>query len=51
MKRNTRKHNNYFANVETNSKIKERKKYLFNYSLLKNNQIPIAGNQCNGSFS
>ena len=43
MKRNSKKHNDYFANVESNQKIKIKKNYRFNYSLLKNNQIPIAG--------
>ena len=43
MKRNSKKHNNYFVSVETKQKIKEKRNYRFNYSLLKNNQIPIAG--------
>ena len=41
MKRNSKKHNNYFANVETNQKNKE-KNYLSN-SLLRTNQIPLVG--------
>ena len=42
MKRNSKKNNNYFANGEINKKTKE-KKIFQNYSLLKTNQIPIAG--------
>ena len=43
MKRNSKKYNNYFDNVETNQRTKEKKKNQFNYNLLKTNQIPIAG--------
>ena len=42
MKRNSKKNNNYFANVNTNQKTKE-KKNQYNYTLLKTNQISIAG--------
>ena len=42
MKRNSKKHNNYFDNVEINQRTRE-KKNQFNYNLLKTNQIPIAG--------
>ena len=42
MKRNSKKINNYFTKCEKNKKTKE-KKIFQNYSLLKNNQIPIAG--------
>ena len=42
MKRNSKKNNNYFANVNTNQKTKE-KKIQYNYTLLKTNQIYIAG--------
>ncbi len=42
MKRNSKKKNNYFTNDEINKKTKE-KKVFQNYSLLKTNQIPIAG--------
>ena len=41
MKRNSKKNNNYFANAETSQKTK--KKFKINNSLLKTNQIPIAG--------
>ena len=41
MKRNSKKINNYFTNGEINKKTKE--KNFSNYSLLKTNQIPIAG--------
>ena len=41
MKRTSKKHKNYFANVETNQKTKKTNK--FNNSFLKTNQIPIAG--------
>ena len=43
MKRNSKKNNNYFTKVEKNKKTKEKKNFHFNYTLLKNNQIPIAG--------
>ena len=42
MKRNSKKHNNYFSNVEKNQRTKEKKNQL-KYNLLKTNQIPIAG--------
>ena len=42
MKRNFKKHNNYFGNVETNKKSKE-KKFQFNNNLLKTNQILLVG--------
>ena len=42
MKRNSKKQNNYFVNLETNQRTNE-KKNQFNYNLLKTNQIPIAG--------
>ena len=42
MIRKPKKHNNYFASVETNQKTKE-KLFKFNYSLLKKNQMTIAG--------
>ena len=42
MKRNSKKDNNNFKNYETNKKSKEKKNFQ-NYSLLKANQIPIAG--------
>ena len=41
MKKNSKKHINYFANVESSQKAKKKSKN--NNSLLKNNQIPIAG--------
>ena len=41
MKKNSKKNNNYFANVETSQKTK--KKIKINNGLLKTNQIPIAG--------
>ena len=41
MKKNSKKNNNYFANVETSQKTK--KKFKINNSLLKAKQIPIAG--------
>ena len=40
MKRNSKKHNNYFPNVETSQKTKN---FKFSNSFLKNNQIPITG--------
>ena len=43
MKRNSKKINNHFTKVENNKKIKEQKNFHFNYTSLKNNQIPIAG--------
>ena len=43
MKRNSKKINNHFTKVEKNKKTKEKKIFHFNYTLLKNNQIPIAG--------
>ena len=43
MKRNSKKFNNHFTKVEKNKKTKEKKNFHFNYTLLKNNQIPIAG--------
>ena len=42
MKRNSKKHNNYFGNVKTNKKSKQ-KKIQFNNSLLKTNQILLVG--------
>ena len=42
MKRNSKKKINYFTNDEINKQTKE-KKFFQNYSLLKTNQIPIAG--------
>ena len=41
MKKNSKKDNNYFTNVETSQKTK--KKFKINNTLLKTNQIPIAG--------
>ena len=41
MKKISKKNNNYFVNVETSQKTN--KKFKINNSLLKNNQIPIAG--------
>ena len=43
MKRNSKKNNNYFDNVEINKKIKE-KNFQFNNSLLKTNQILLFKN-------
>lgn len=43
MKRNSKKINNYFTKVEKNKTTKEKKNFNFNYTSLKNNQIPIAG--------
>ena len=43
MKRNSKKINNHFTKAEKNKTIKEKKIFHFNYTLLKNNQIPIAG--------
>ena len=43
MKRNSRKHNNYFAHVQRDQKSKEKRNFQFNNSLLKNKQIPLAG--------
>ena len=43
MKRNSKKINNHFTKVEKNKKTKEKKIFHFNYTSLKNNQIPIAG--------
>ena len=43
MKRNSKKINNHFTKAEKNKTTKEKKNFLFNYTLLKNNQIPIAG--------
>ena len=42
MKRNSKKNNNYFSNVETNKKSKE-KNFRFNNSLLKPNQLILVG--------
>ena len=42
MKRNSKKNNNYFSNVETNKKSKE-KNFQFNNSLLKPNQLILVG--------
>ena len=42
MKKNSKKHNNYFDNVETKQRTRE-KKNQFNYNLLKTNQITITG--------
>ena len=41
MKRNSKKNNNYFSHDDINKKTRERN--FQNYSLLKPNQIPIAG--------
>ena len=43
MKKNSKKHNNYFDNVETKQRTKEKKNFQFKYNLLKTNKIPIAG--------
>ena len=43
MKRNSRKHNNYFAHVQKDQKSKEKNIFQFNNSLLKNKQLPLAG--------
>ena len=43
MKRNSKKINNHFTKVEKNKKTKEKKIFHFNYTSLKNNQIPISG--------
>jgi len=42
MKRNSKKNNNYFSHDDINKKTREKKNFQ-NYSLLKPNQIPIAG--------
>ena len=44
MKRNSKKNNNYFANIETKQKTEEKKIFQYNNKLLKTNHIPIAGN-------
>ncbi len=43
MKRNSKKINNFLKKSEKNQKTKEKKNFHFNYTLLNNNQIPIAG--------
>ena len=43
MKRNSKKHNNYFVNTKASQNTKEKKKSQFNNSLLKTYQIPLAG--------
>ena len=42
MKKNSKKNNDDFANVEASQKTKKRK-FKINSSLLKTNQIPIVG--------
>ena len=43
MKRNSKKINNHFTKAEKNKTTKEKKIFHFNYTSLKNNQIPIVG--------
>ena len=43
MKRNSKKINNFFKKSEKNQKTIEKKNFHYNYTSLKNNQIPIAG--------
>ncbi len=43
MKRNSKKFDNHFAKAEKNKTNREKKFFHFNYTSLKNNQIPIVG--------